>query len=61
MADVGTRQVFANLGVEDLKRSMAFFSAVGFRFGPKFTAACMIAGPADRRRAEVGAHDGGRG
>lgn len=40
-----TRKVFINLAVSDLKRSMAFFTALGFAFNPKFTddnAACMI-------------------
>ncbi len=40
-------QVFVNLAVKDLKRSVAFFSALGYRFDPKFTdenATCMIVG-----------------
>jgi predicted lactoylglutathione lyase len=40
-----SRKLFVNLGVGDLKRSMAFFSALGFEFNPRFTddkAACMI-------------------
>ena len=40
-----SRKVFINLAVGDLKRSMAFFTALGFTFNPKFTddnAACMI-------------------
>lgn len=39
------RQLFVNLPVADLKRSMAFFTALGFEFNPKFTndqGACMI-------------------
>jgi predicted lactoylglutathione lyase len=39
------RKIFVNLAVQDLKRSMTFFSALGFTFNPKFTddnAACMI-------------------
>ena len=39
------RQIFVNLSVTDLKRSMAFFGALGFEFNPKFTndqGACMI-------------------
>lgn len=39
------RKIFVNLTVRDLKRSMAFFRALGFEFNPKFTddnAACMI-------------------
>ncbi len=40
-----TRNIFINLAVRDLKKSMEFFSALGFEFNPKFTddkAACMI-------------------
>jgi predicted lactoylglutathione lyase len=40
-----SRQIFVNLPVADLKRSMAFFSTLGFEFNPKFTndqGACMI-------------------
>ena len=39
------RKVFINLAVKDLKRSMDFFSSLGFTFNPKFTdenAACMV-------------------
>ena len=38
-------RMFVNLAVRDLKKSMAFFSSLGFTFNPKFTddnAACMI-------------------
>ena len=38
-------QIFVNLPVKDLNRSMDFFSSLGFNFDPKFTdekAACMI-------------------
>src|ERR1700750_3021640 len=41
------KQIFINIAVEDLERSKAFFSALGFTFEPKFTdqnAACMIVG-----------------
>ena len=41
------RQIFVNLPVKDLKRSVAFFTALGYRFNPKFTdenATCMIVG-----------------
>jgi len=41
------RQIFVNLPVTDLKRSVAFFTALGYRFDPKFTdenATCMIVG-----------------
>lgn len=40
-----TRKLFVNLAVHDLKKSMEFFSALGFNFNPQFTdekAACMI-------------------
>jgi len=40
-----SRKVFVNLAVRDLKKSMEFFSTLGFTFTPKFTdenAACMI-------------------
>lgn len=40
-----SRKMFVNLAVRDLKKSMAFFSALGFEFNPKFTdekAACMV-------------------
>jgi predicted lactoylglutathione lyase len=39
------RQLFVNLSVRDVKKSMAFFGVLGFAFDPKFTddnAACMI-------------------
>jgi uncharacterized protein len=39
------RKLFVNLAVRDLKKSMDFFSKLGFGFNPKFTdanAACMI-------------------
>ncbi len=38
-------QIFLNLPVKDLKRSVDFFSALGFSFNPDFTdenATCMI-------------------
>ncbi|MEP6880992.1 MAG: VOC family protein [Dokdonella sp.] len=41
------QQIFVNLPVKDLTRSIAFFGALGFTFNPKFTdekAACMILG-----------------
>lgn len=40
-------QIFVNLPVKDLKRSIDFFTALGFGFDPKFTdenATCMIVG-----------------
>ena len=39
------RQIFVNLPVKDLKRSVSFFTALGYRFNPQFTdenATCMI-------------------
>ena len=45
MASTHSRKMFVNLAVSDLKRSMAFFSGLGFAFNPQFTddnAACMI-------------------
>ena len=41
------KQIYVNLPVKVLKRSMAFFTALGFGFEPKFTndsAACMVVG-----------------
>ena len=38
-------KIFVNLPVKDLKRSMEFFTNLGYRFNPQFTdetAACMI-------------------
>jgi uncharacterized protein len=38
-------QIFVNLPVKDLKRSVAFFTALGYQFNPQFTdenATCMI-------------------
>lgn len=40
-----SRQLFVNLPVKDLKRSVDFYTALGFSFNPKFTddnATCMI-------------------
>jgi predicted lactoylglutathione lyase len=45
MAKNGSRKIFVNLAVRDLKRSMDFFAKLGFSFNPQFTddkAACMI-------------------
>ena len=39
------KQIFVNLPVKDLQRSVEFFTALGFSFNPKFTdenATCMI-------------------
>lgn len=40
-----SRQIFVNLPVRDLSVSVAFFTALGFRFDPRFTddnATCMV-------------------
>ncbi|HEY3450515.1 MAG TPA: VOC family protein [Myxococcales bacterium] len=40
-------QLFVNLPVKDLKRSVEFFSRLGYRFDPRFTdqnATCMVIG-----------------
>ncbi|WP_028928292.1 VOC family protein [Pseudoxanthomonas suwonensis] len=40
-------QIFVNLPVKDLDRSVAFFTALGFSFNPQFTdenATCMLVG-----------------
>jgi predicted lactoylglutathione lyase len=45
MSDPNTRMLFVNLAVRDLKRSMSFFSSLGFTYNATFTddkAACMI-------------------
>jgi predicted lactoylglutathione lyase len=47
MSNQNLRQLFVNLPVRDLKRSMTFFSGLGFEFNPQFTddkGACMIVG-----------------
>lgn len=39
------RKIFVNLPVRDLDRAVAFFSALGFSFNPRFTdenATCMV-------------------
>ena len=39
------RKLFVNVSVRDLKKSMDFFSTLGFTFNPQFTddkAACMV-------------------
>lgn len=41
------RQIFVNLPVNDLPKSMDFFDRLGFEFNPQFTdehAACMVIG-----------------
>ena len=45
MAQNSSRKIFVNLPVRDLKRSMEFFSKLGFEFNRQFTddrAACMV-------------------
>jgi predicted lactoylglutathione lyase len=37
MASNGHRSIYVNLAVEDLARSVAFFTALGFTFDPRFT------------------------
>jgi len=40
-----TRQIFVNLAVKDLKKTIEFFTKLGFKFNPQFTdenATCMI-------------------
>jgi len=40
-------KIFVNLAVKDLKKSIAFFTRLGFKFDPQFTdetATCMIVG-----------------
>jgi uncharacterized protein len=42
-----TRQIFVNLPVKDLNKSIEFFTKLGFTFNPQFTdenATCMIVG-----------------
>jgi predicted lactoylglutathione lyase len=44
---VSTRQLYVNLAVDDLERSVAFFTTLGFSFEPRYTdetATCMIVG-----------------
>jgi uncharacterized protein len=41
------KQIFVNLPVQDLKRSITFFESLGFSFNPQFTndqGACMVIG-----------------
>jgi hypothetical protein len=45
MAEKHARKLFVNLPVRDLKRSIEFFTRLGFEFNPQFTdenATCMI-------------------
>jgi len=44
---LATSQLFVNLPVKDLKKSMEFFTRLGFSFNPQFTdenGACMFVG-----------------
>ena len=41
------RQIFVNLPVKDLKKTIEFFTKLGFKFNPQFTdenATCMVIG-----------------
>ena len=45
MAATRSRKIFVNLPVKDLKKSIEFFTKLGFAFDPKFTddsCACMV-------------------
>ena len=45
MVSNSNRKMFLNLAVREVKRSIAFFTKLGFRFNPEFTddkAACMV-------------------
>jgi len=45
MSATRSREIFVNLPVRDIQKSMEFFSSLGFTFNPQFTdqkAACMI-------------------
>ncbi len=37
MAAATSRQIFVNLAVKDLNRSVEFFTKLGFAFDPRFT------------------------
>jgi uncharacterized protein len=44
---MGITNIFVNLPVKDLEKTMEFYSKVGFEFNPQFTnesAACMVIG-----------------
>jgi hypothetical protein len=46
-SSAASRKLFVNLAVEDLDRSVAFFSRLGFAFDPRFTdesGTCMLVG-----------------
>ena len=45
MTETKPRQIYVNLAVRDLQKSMDFFSTLGLTFNPQFTddkAACMV-------------------
>ena len=45
MSAARPRKIFVNLAVNDLKKSVAFFTALGFTFNPQFTdenGTCMV-------------------
>lgn len=47
MVAIRAKQIFVNLAVQDLKKSIEFFTKVGFEFNANFTdesATCMIIG-----------------
>ncbi len=47
MTATAATRIFVNLPVKDLKRSVSFFTKLGYKFDPKFTdanATCMIVG-----------------
>jgi predicted lactoylglutathione lyase len=47
MSQMRNRQMFVNLAVRDVERTIGFFTELGFSFNPQFTddkAACMIVG-----------------
>jgi uncharacterized protein len=47
MADTKSREMFVNLPVQNLAKSVDFFTKLGFEFDPRFTdenATCMIVG-----------------
>jgi predicted lactoylglutathione lyase len=48
MSHTTVSATFVNLPVKDLKKSIAFFEALGFAFDPQFTddsATCLVLGP----------------
>jgi predicted lactoylglutathione lyase len=48
MASSSNRKIFVNVAVREVRRSIAFFTKLGFTFNPEFTddkAACMVVNP----------------